>query len=660
MRVDFDSIDHLVSVVAPWQVGLRRVKYYSSVMSKLLLWCSPEHASPRGSFTVYWAQYISEEERDKGNISLPEMINDNASCWKPRYLSWLETVGKSPYGRTTVVDALLIRPGLSYWWMTIPSDYSFSTKSSAYAIIRLWALVQIADDHNVEELEAHGADAKLEEVLTHWCNRTGRQITFIRGHTTNKNESQVQIAFSHVKRRLSSLISGIGYIALQYLRYFTWRRHKISSETVDDPALNVVDYFANLDAAAARKGTYTSNYWGPITQILPLLGKTVNWIHIDVRSAAFPDVHSAREAIRGLNRGNSSSTHILLQDYLTLRIAFKAVAQFVRIRRFTKQVATQIPWTETVSGLDVSPIVLSHLQSELQGSGAATNALWLSLFEEAFPSRPAHDPCIYLMENQPWELALLQARIARGAGPNVGVAHVPVRTWDLRYAIGSSGVSAENGGTLPKPSRVAVIDPGSETVMIANGMAPSAIVKVEAMRFFSLIPTAATTLSNRTHAFTDQKVLIFGEYDALICAKQLQFLKELVPLIGDKYAFTFRPHPAKPFLRENLPAGVSLSEAHTARAALAECDAVLCSNVSSASLDAILMGIPIAMLRDGRLFDGSLLDAGPTVQYIESAIGVLSVLENSEFVVGSTSVDGLYPMYLDNGLTKWRALLNSL
>ena len=69
--------------------------------------------------------------------------------------------------------------------------------------MRLWALVQIADDHHGEELEVHGADAELEEILTLWGNRTGRQITFVRGHTTNKNESQIQTASSHVKSRTS-------------------------------------------------------------------------------------------------------------------------------------------------------------------------------------------------------------------------------------------------------------------------------------------------------------------------------------------------------------------------------------------------------------------------------------------------------------------------
>jgi len=632
-------------------------------MKKLMLWCSPEGAPPPGYFTVYWAQYISGQERKKGNISLPEMINENVSYWKPRYLSWLESVGKSPYGSTTVVDALLIRPGLSYWWMTVPAENPFSPRSVAYATLRLWALVQIADDHHVEELEVHGAETELEEVLTLWCKRTGRQITFMRGRTTNKNESLIQTTYSHIKRRFPPLFSGISFIALQYLHYFSWRRHKLSSGTTDDPALTVVDYFANLDVQAAQEGTYTSNYWGPLTQILPILGKTVNWIHIDMKTAALLDVHSARKAIRSLNRENGSSRHVLLQDYLRLRVLLKAALQYLRLRKITKQVATQISWTETVSGLDVSPLLRSRLNSDFQGVGAASNALWLSLFEEAIPLRPAQDSCIYLMENQPWELALLQARMARGAGPNVGVAHVPVRTWDFRYALGSSTVCAENGRTRPMPSQVTVSDPKSETVMIANGLEPSTIVKVEALRFLSgaSIRTVSTVASHvQTVECSGPRVLVFGEYDASMCAKQLRILSELAPLVGDKCAFTFRPHPAKQILHGSLPTGVSLSEAHTAEEALAECDLAFCCNISSASIYASLMGIPILIFKDGRLLDGSPLIAGPSVLHVNDVADVIGVLENIELGVESSSSAQIYPMYLDRDLTKWRALLYPL
>jgi surface carbohydrate biosynthesis protein (TIGR04326 family) len=145
-----------------------------------------------------------------------------------------------------------------------------------------------------------------------------------------------------------------------------------------------------------------------------------------------------------------------------------------------------------------------------------------------------------------------------------------------------------------------------------------------------------------------------------MCAKQLQILEELAPLAGDKCAFTFRPHPANSFLKESLPSGVLLSEAHTSREALAECDVALCSNVSSSSLDASLMGIPIVMFRDGRLFDGSPLFAGPSVIHVNDAAEVAAALGKLNFDGRARSMDQTYSMYLDSGLTKWRALLDSL
>jgi len=636
------------------------LKYHAQAMDSLLLWCSPEHSPPPGYLTVYWAQYISEREQAEGNISLPDVIDKDANYWKPRYLSWIDEVGKRPCGDTTVVDALIIRPGLSYWWMTIPSEFSFSPASIAYATLRLWALAQIIDANSVEEVRVVGADAALQETLALWCIKTGRRITIIPEKVMNEDKSQNEGIPSRIKKRLPAFVNGIGYLAVQYLRYFTIHRHQCHRVTSDGPAVTVVDYFDNFDVEAAHDSTYTSNYWGPLTAVLPQLGLTVNWIHIDVRSAALPDARSARAAILGLNRGNSSSRHVLIQDCLTLRVVFKAAAQYVRMRRITKRVATRLAWEDTVSGLDVSPLVRSRLHSDLRGIGAAGNSLWLSLFDEAFSSPTTHDACIYLMENQPWELALLHAWTIRGGSPTVGVAHVPVRTWDFRYSLGSPTVSDANSRSLPVPSSIASIDPASETIMIANGLEQSSIVKVEALRFLPLTSTTPTTSNMRTDAFTKQRVLVFGEYDALMCAKQLQLLEELVPLARDNYAFTFRPHPSSAILQGNLPNGVSLSEAPTAGEDLAKCEVVLCSNVSSAPLAANLKCIPILMFRDGRVFNGSMFIAGPTMKYVSDAADAIAALGEIALGRSPRSVDQVYPLHLDSGLIRWRALIDSL
>jgi surface carbohydrate biosynthesis protein (TIGR04326 family) len=631
-------------------------------MKRLLLCCSPEYAPPPGYLTVYWAQYVSEiaGEEEGGNISLPETIHKNADYWKPRYLAWLDSVGKKMCGPKSVVETLVIRPGLSYWWMTIPSDYSFSSTSIAYSTLRLWALTQIADDNEVEEICVVGADAALEDVLKLWCSRTGRHITFMRGQMASKYISQDETISSRLKRSVPPLVKGLGYLALEYIRYYSRHRGREPSGFSHDPELTIVDYFVNFDVDAASEATYTSNYWGPLGSILRQRGTTVNWIHIDTRSATVPSVRSARISIKNLNRGDSFSHHTLIQDYLTLRVVFKTAKQYWRLHRTTKPVIAQLQWLDAASGIDVRPLVDSRLRLDLQGVGAAKNLLLLSLFEEALPSQAALGACVYLMENQPWELGLLQARAAQGSGPNIGVAHTTVRNWDLQCALGSFPGDNLKSPSLPAPSRVAVIDPQSEAIMLANGYETSTLVKVEALRFLSLMSTTTEASNKRNQTATKRRLLICGEYDPLVCTRQLQLLKKIVPLIRDNYDLIFRSHPGNSIGQESLPTGVALSEAHTIGEELAKCHVVLCSNVSSVSLDANLQEIPILMLRDGRGFDGSLFGASPRMRYVANASDVTALLREPKFVGVSGLPDPIYPMYLDNGLTKWRDLLDSV
>lgn len=59
--------------------------------------------------------------------------------------------------------------------MTVPAQNPVDPTSIAFATLRLWAFAQIADDHHVEELQVHGADAELEKILTLWCSETERK-----------------------------------------------------------------------------------------------------------------------------------------------------------------------------------------------------------------------------------------------------------------------------------------------------------------------------------------------------------------------------------------------------------------------------------------------------------------------------------------------------
>jgi len=633
------------------------LKYHTQDMKSLLLWCSPEHQPPPGVQTVYWAQYISKQERDAGNISLPELINKDASYWKPRYLSWIDGVGKGPCGDTTVVDALVIRPGLSYWWMTIPSEFSFSPTSIAYATLRLWALAQIADANSVQEVRVAGADAALQEALALWCNKTGRQITIIPGHVTDKDKSQSESLRSRIKKRLPSLVIGLGHMVRQYHIYFALHRNQHSHKNVSEPAITIFDDLAHCNIAAAHQGDYEPHYWGPLTQVLEDSALMINWVHVDLRTSAVPTVEDAKNVVADLNRGRKSSHHLLLQNFLSIKVTVKAVIVYFRIRRITRKVASDIKWIDPTSKIDVTALVVSDLASDFRGFGAARNALWICLFEALMKSLPRQTAGIYLMENQPFELALMNAWKSRPHGPTIGFAHGPVREWDLRYALGTAPVPAVDAKNLPRPTLMGLNGPLAEKTMLANGVRPEHLAAVEALRFESGSAVVKHSKSAAVDASSPLRILMLGEYGAAMSQRQVVTLTDLTRLLPDDTVLTFRPHPGGTVKPEHLPQGVHLSQGGKLVLDLDACDVVITSNVSNAALDACLHGLPVIMQGDGQVLNGTPLPPEANVRMVTSAADIVTALSEIKSVDRGSTITPESVFNLDPNLSKWRTLL---
>ena len=626
-------------------------------MKSLLLWCSEDNSPPPEDFTVYWSQYISEQERGAGNVSLPEVINNDVSFWKSRYLSWLNQVGQMPCRNKTVVDALLIRPGLSYWWMTIPSEFSFSPTTIAYATMRLWALAQIADANFVQEVRVAGADTALQGVLTNWGDQTGRQITFIHEKVRNKDKSQVEGISARAKKRLPFLIVGLGHLVRQYHLYFTLHRNTHFYKNAPNSTMTIVDNLAHCNIDAARRGDYEPHYWGPLTQVLEDSTLVINWIHIDLRTTEVPTVEEAKKVLTELNGGHKSARHFLLQDFLNVKVAFKAIVVYFRIRKISRKVASHIQWFDSTSQVDVTAIVANDLASDFRGYGAARNALWLCLFEAVIKSLPRQGKGLYLMENQSFELALVNAWNGHSKGPIYGFAHGLVREWDLRYALGQTRVPEDEAQNRPRPSLIAVNGPLAEQSMRANGVHPEHLVAVEALRFESKSTAIKRPKSLRVDGSAPLRILMLGEYAAATTQRQMVALKGLTRLLPKNTVLTFRPHPGGTVRPESLPEGVRLSQETKLSLDLDSCDVVIASNVSNASLDAYMHGLPVLIHGNGEVLNGTHLSAEADVRMLASVTDIVIAISEIVDLNRSSRVAPESVFNLDPDLPRWRQLL---
>ena len=576
-------------------------------MSSAVLWFPAETCFEAKDHIVLWQQFASSNDAQTVVHSLPQIVHNEPDRWKRAYIEWLENLGSSGIGNETLEQKLRIRPNLSYWWLTLPTQFAFSQDALVYKSVRLWAFVELAERLAFTDIEIVGADPDAVSVLQDWGRQTGLKITFLQ---TNSNRVSRVSRFRSFFQS-NNVVVQFSVAAVRIAREFAsygLKSHARSREAVPEtPELTVIDYFVNFHIDDTQASHYRSNYWGPLPEHLVVSDTPVHWIHIDYRSATVASVSEARNTITKLNENDSNQRHSLLQDQMNFRVLFKAIRQYLAIVLLGLGVnRAKHSWVHPQSGLDMWSIVKRPWRRAFYGVDAAQNAIWMTLFESVLKNETSSGPCLYLMENQPWELVLIDCWRSRTDEQIAGVPHSVVRSWDLRYAVGASTSRVNPTSQPPCPDVILVNGPAAHEVLIQNGFSPRKIVAVEALRYLQNWETPDRERQESPVKSVNSKLLALGEYDLRLVATQIELLNYLVEARFQTLSITYRPHPASAGQLAGLDPRIRLSTEVSIASDLAKSDLAFCSSVSSASLDAILAGVPLITFRDGSVLDGQI------------------------------------------------------
>jgi surface carbohydrate biosynthesis protein (TIGR04326 family) len=628
-------------------------------VSSAVLWFPAQGKPNTESTIIYWQQFLGGSEDCAGNFSLPQLVGEQTQRWKWGYLNWLDAVGRETIGGSSLEQALMIRPDLSYWWMTLPTAPCFTESAVAYRAVRLWALAALVDELGVDHVEVVGADSDIVEILSEWARQTGRSLS-----TGDERSGVVSDKRSRPRRQrrdgaLHSLARAGAFLARQYLGYRGSGAPRHLAPSPEVGGLTFIDYFDNFHVDATIPGGYVSNYWGPLPAALSRSAPPMRWMHVDCRSSAVPSIPVARELLRDLNANPVGLHHSLLQDLMSTRLLMSAAATFVRIAAISlRSRPPRAKWLHGESTMNMWPLVRDSWRSATLGVDAAQNALWLSLFEKQASLTSGSGFCVYLMENQPWELALISSWRRAGRGKVFGVAHSVVREWDLRYALGSSPGRVAGFASLPQPDLILANGPMAIESLLANGLPTEALYGVEALRFMHTPESAGVADTASQVRMSPLRVLALGEYDSDMALAQVRMVNAIVIGSSHDVAVTFRSHPSAQPLVELLDPRVKVSTATSIDRDLRRCDVVLCGSVSSALVDAMLAGIPALVLQDARVLDGRLLPVGGGVIVVHDGEDVTGRLE--ELTSGKLSTRQARDIFfLDPDLARWHAFLEA-
>ncbi len=407
-----------------------------------------------------------------------------------------------------------------------------------------------------------------------------------------------------------------------------WRPAAVSRKVV------FVEYLPPTYAVGQRG---ESQYFGSLPVEIRQLGHSVGFLHIHSEGP----VTKAPRAIRRLRRRLTSNEipHVLLTDYLTLGVWWKAWCSWRAIQRHAPSVV-QID-TAVTPDTDLSriwPTWRAMYDESVRGTHSVRTSLLSAMFCEALHANSEALVWLSAFEGQSWE-ACFARNVEKSSSTWIPYLHTMLRPWDLRAR------------TFVKefpPHQLAVH--GQHDHSELEGL-QSSLVLVEALRYGHL---GATSPKRSTLHSGDAKWLVVGGAECERSNRELQgvFAAMQSQHVAPHVVIKWHPQCGKPTVA--LPNNARVS--NEPLAALISDVSVALMVGSAAPLDTYLRGVPSCSLRTPSGLSMTPVEESEHFHTAPDGSDAVSWMLTAQSAPQFTPPIERY-FSLDASLPRWRALL---
>ena len=596
-----------------------------------LLWDSDQVPPNTYRRVVLWRQYCEDMDPTQF-ISLSEYIEEHSLRLRNMYLAFINQVGESDNDGESVQKLLQIRPSFSYWWMTLFASTRWHPSSHSTEAIKMLALEELLTIHGWIGLDVVTDSGLILEISQQLCESHNKSCSATIPKISTSKKSTLHLLRRHIFPAL------LVFIRQLFRLMQVTPLHKFDSKS----DLMIFDHLIRFDEEAALAGRFDSQYWKMLAPYFELMDTQVTWLHQFVKSTSMPTPKDADALLRKLSKA-SNEPHCLFETRPTIKTLVKTIRDFVFLVRTTKKLRTiSETFVPEGSKTNLWPLFQDEWFDSMCGRTAIRHCLLLSIIEETLDSTPHQNTGLFIMENQPWEMALIHAWRSAGHGRLIGVVNAPIRFWDLRYFYN------DLGRNRPAPNQVAVNSPISRNLLEEVGVPPTEVVDVEALMYQYLnspLQVGQTPGSD---------VLILGDFFTQISESVLNIV---LPLVKTKFAHRtiyFKAHPANNNSWTYLAAdGIIVTDLPISKL-FATCGTVISPSSSTGAVEAYCANKHVISIPDPTTLNFSALKTIKDVQFASNSEELAFALENP---VNSSSVDNSTFLYFDESLTKWKKLL---
>ncbi len=616
----------------------------------LTLWDSQDKL-PKDVENVYcWNGYVEQNSVH----SLLNYVDQNGKILRNKYLAWIHDLSAAEIKGKRLTEHFAYDESLSFWWMTLFVEQSPWMTPAIMDVLRLFALEEIVLKDKPQCVILISSNKEINSVVAQLCNSLNIEYQWQKA-SFRKPKSMVLKLLKWIPYPIRALIS----ISKHIIERWKLKRVKSPDWFSSSHCISIFSYFIHLNKNSCEKGKFLSEQWGKLPDFLSENGIAINWIQHYLKSAMVPNTKVATNYLENFNNiKENHDAHTFLYSYLTLNIILRALMKWGSIIFISSTIRRQVKtkFKPKNSNLNLWPVLEDVWAESMRGSPALISILWIELFDVVMKEIPYQAKGLYLFESQAWERALIHAWRKHKHGELIAVVHSTVRFWDLRYYKDPRIIASKDTYSMPQPDITLLNGKAATDAFLSVNFPKEKMAECEAIRYEYLCKLDHRQTNRDKSART--KVLILGDYMASGTNNLLRLLEDSVQHLTSEVTFTIKPHPSCPVSIENYPR-LSL-DLVTDPLSLIICnyDIAYSSNMTSASVDAYLAGLPVIIMLDAFELNFSPLRNQEGAFFVSSSeelvSAIFSAVRNEKYK--NTSEDFFF---LDPCMPRWKNILLS-
>lgn len=524
-------------------------------------------------------------------------------------------------------DELMLETGLSYWWATSLAESAPYKESFVFEVFKFMALQSWIETHQPSSITLYSNSSTWRVLLQNIAEKFKIPFSVYPKNGPPEKLNSINLLEKTKMNRYSVVVH-------HFLKRLFHDTLKFPESDANHHCQSAVfTYFPNFEI---RDGYYVSAYFRGVSRLFD--ERRFDWVLVnslkirELRPLLTQISEVQHSHLQFLDRYcNSREFLSIVPRFLVLHSKFFKIFDEPNLISFENYPFGSL--LENTLKNSLSFYLLEFLLRQYQIS-------------QYLDCKPNLKTIYYLMEGQPWELALLKEAQRRSIRTR-GVIHSTISDLKLNHY---HDIRAYQ--TCPMPDEILVNGESAKRVYLQQGFREERLIKVEAQRYLHL------SHPKQPRDLTRSKLLITTSIDQKENETMLKFFA-IAHSSGQNWEeIWLKPHPVSPI--KNLIAqfpNLSSVEIKTEKVEelLKYCNVTFSSLSSSVMLESLYSGIPTVAVQSLQYFPMACINQHPLLKIVTNPSELQAALTNFEWVKKNPPQDSYF--YLNEDLRLWQKVL---